>query len=146
MKHEPQFFWDEETGTARCVISNGYSTFEGVAHCAEQDQDMKSEKTGCEIAAQRVLIKYLTHIRDYELKPQLKSLLQLYNVMKHSSNFNENSYENKMLQRQIRMIETDLDTIKEEIATAKQNLREYITQKDKFYKDTRRRREQAKNS
>lgn len=144
MRHEPQFFWDEETGVAKCVISNGYSTFTGTAVCAEQDQDMKSEKTGCEIAAQRALIQYLTHIRDYELKPQLKSLLQLYNVMKHSSNFNEKSYENKMLQRQIRLIETDLATIKEELATAKQNLKEYIEKKDKFYVNTRKRRQEAK--
>ena len=46
-----------------------------------------------------------------------------------------------MLQRQIRMINFDLDTAKEILATEEQNLREYLKNKDDFYVKTRIRRE-----
>jgi hypothetical protein len=53
--------------------------------------------------------------------------------MNISHRFNENSYENKMLQRQIRSINFDLTTTKEIIASEEQNLREYLKNKDEFY-------------
>ena len=42
-----------------------------------------------------------------------------------------------MLQRQIRMIKFDLDTTKEIIATEEQSLREYLSEKEKFYEKIR---------
>ena len=38
-----------------------------------------------------------------------------------------------MLQRQINLIKTDLETTKEMIVEAKENLKTYIKQKDEFY-------------
>ena len=140
MKNEPRFIWDEEDGVATCILTDGKNQFVGEAICHDQDGDMKSEKTGCEIAAKRALIQYLTHIRDNELTPRLKALNQLYYNMKHSNHFNEKSYENKMLQRQIRMTKDDLATIKEELATTKQELNEYISKKEEFYQKVRKQR------
>ena len=76
----------------------------------------------------------------------LKALKQAYYSMNQSKKFNPKSYENKMLQRQIRQIEFDLDTIRDMLATEEQNLREYIQEKDKFYKRIRHNREKAKNN
>lgn len=100
---------------------------------------MKSEKTGCEIAFRRAKIYAMQDYRD-ELKIKLSALNQLYYSMKHSTHFNEKSYENKMLQRQIHLIKFDLDTAKEIIASEQKNLKEYIDAKDNFYKNTRTRR------
>lgn len=100
---------------------------------------MKSEKTGCEIAFRRAKIHAIQDYRD-ELKTKLAALNQLYYSMKHSTHFNEKSYENKMLQRQIRTIKFDLETTKEIIATEYKNLKEYIDNKDTFYKKTRAKR------
>jgi ApbE superfamily uncharacterized protein (UPF0280 family) len=58
--------------------------------------------------------------------------------MNKSSHFNEKSYENRMLRRQINRINFDLTTAKEMIATEKQELRDYLQKKDEFYTKIRR--------
>ena len=142
MKNEPIFNWDEETGIASCILSDGEKVYTGFAQCHPDDEDMKGQKTGCEIAFRRARINALRGYRD-ELKIQLKALNQLYYSMNKSAKFNKKSYENKMLQRQIRMINFDLATTKEMIATEQENLRTYIKEKDEFYKKTRMRRKKA---
>ena len=142
MKNEPIFNWDEETGISSCIVSDGEKVYTGFAQCHPDDEDMKGQKTGCEIAFRRARINALRGYRD-ELKIQLKALNQLYYSMNRSTKFNEKSYENRMLQRQIRMINFDLTTTKEMIATEQENLRTYIKEKDEFYNKTRMRRKKA---
>ena len=132
----PIFEWDSETGKATCVLSDGKKTYTGYAECHEDDRDMMSLKTGCEIALKRAEIQVLRAYRD-ELKIRLSALNQYYHSMNMSHRFNEKSYENRMLQRQIRMISFDLTTIKEEIATREQDVLSYIAEKEKFYKRIR---------
>lgn len=140
MKNEPIFTWDEESGVASCILSDGEKIYTGFAQCHPDDNDMKGEKTGCEIAFKRARIHALRGYRD-ELKIKLSTLKQLYYTMNRSKHFNPKSYENRMLQRQLRMINFDLDTVKEILATEEQNLREYLKNKDNFYVKTRIRRE-----
>ena len=140
MKHEPIFNWDEETGVASCILSDGEKVYTGFAQCHPDDEDMKGQKTGCEIAFRRAKINTLRGYRD-ELKTQLKALNQLFYSINKSKKFNSKSYENRMLQRQIRMINFDLTTTKEMIANEELNLRAYIKSKDVFYIQTRKRRQ-----
>ena len=142
MKNEPIFHWDEETGVSSCILSDGERVYTGFAHCHPDDEDMKGEKTGCEIALRRAKIAALRGYRD-ELKIRLSALNQYYHSMNMSHRFNEKSYENKMLQRQIRQIKFDLDTAKEMIASEELSLRAYIKSKDVFYTQTRKRRQKA---
>ena len=100
MINEPIFHWDEETGVSSCILSDGERVYTGFAHCHPNDEDMKGEKTGCEIALRRAKIAALRGYRD-ELKIRLSALNQYYHSMNMSHRFNEKSYENKMLQRQI---------------------------------------------
>ena len=144
MKNEPIFNWDEETGISSCILSDGEKVYTGFAQCHPDDEDMKGQKTGCEIAFRRARINALRGYRD-ELKIRLSTLNQLYHSMNMSYRFNEKSYENKMLQRQIRQINFDLTTAKEMIATEQENLRTYIKEKDEFYNKTRMRRNKANN-
>ena len=145
MKHEPIFNWDENAGIASCIVSNGEKVYTGFAKCHPDDTDMTSEKTGCEIALRRARINALRGYRD-ELKIRLSALNQYYHSMNMSYRFNEKSYENKMLQRQIRQIKFDLDTTKEMIAGEELSLRAYIKSKDVFYIQTRKRRQKANNN
>ena len=85
MKHEPIFNWDEETGVASCILSDGEKVYTGFAQCHPDDEDMKGQKTGCEIAFRRAKINALRGYRD-ELKTQLKALNQLfYSINKKDS-------------------------------------------------------------
>lgn len=142
MKNEPIFTWDEITGTASCILSDGEKIFTGFANCHPEDNDMCSEKTGCEIALRRAKINALKDYRN-EVKIRLSALNQLYYSMNRSKYFNKKSYENKMLQRQIRLTNFDLDTVKEMIVSEQQSLKSYIDEKDKFYNKTRLRRKKA---
>lgn len=137
MAKEPQFNWDPESGVAICALTDGDNIFMGTAACAAEDIDMMSEKTGCQIALWRAEIKYYIHIRDNEVKPALKALKHVYYTMNRSKHFNPKSYENIMLWRQIRQKENDLATIKDMITDQKKQLKEYIDEKDKFYKRVR---------
>lgn len=143
-KNAPIFEWDQETGQAMAVLFDGKNTFVGTASCCPEDTDMKSEKTGCTIALYRAEIEYYMHIRDNVLQPQLSALQQLYYSMNRSKNFDPKSYENIMLQRQIRQKQFDLETIKELLTTKRETLRTYISEKDKIYKKIRANREGQK--
>lgn len=104
---------------------------------------MKSEKTGYEIAQRRAEINMLKSYISNELKPRLRALKQLYYSMNRNKKFNENSYENYMLQRQIHLIKNELDTTKEIIAELEEDLITYIDSKDKFYKKIRHMRQKG---
>ena len=137
MNKQPEYFWSEQYGTASCTLFYKQYEFTGVANCHPDDQDMMSKLTGQIIAEMRATIKYLQFIRDCELRPQLKSLYQLYHSMNHSKYFDPKSYEAKMLYRQISMLKEDLTNVKIEIANIKRSLREYINQKEKDHQKIR---------
>lgn len=138
MSRVPEFHWDKDNGEAVCIlIDEKKRRFVGTAYCHEDDRDMMSERTGCEIAYRRARIEQICAIRDCDIKPALAALKQLYFSMKHSKNFNPKSYENKMLQRHIRSLEFDLTTIKEMLAYEREELKDYIADKDKFYQKAR---------
>lgn len=128
------FDWDEKTGTCGCTLKYKDKCFIGFALCHPDDIDMKNKLMGQIIAEGRATARCLQHIRDNELKPQLRALKQLYYSMNKSKHFNPKSYENIMLYRQIRFLENDLIAIKEELARIKQNIKEYISQKENDHK------------
>ena len=97
--NKPKFEWYEEDRQAICTLRTKYGVFKGIASCHPDDEDMMSEKVGCEIAYSRAAIESLKYERDCIIKPSLKSLRQLYFSMKHSKKFNPKSYEAKMLWR-----------------------------------------------
>ena len=122
---KPEYTWDPGLGFASCTLYYKNLEFYGSAHCHRDDEEA------------RATIEYLTHIRDNEVRPQLKSLYQLYYSMKHSSKFNPKSYESIMLYRQIHHLEKDLDAVSKEIVNIKQMLKEYIEQKEKDHQKIR---------
>ena len=145
MNREPVFEWNPETGIATCSMSYNNKEIIGMAMCHPEDEDMMSEYTGCAIASMRAEIEMWVHIRDNEIKPGLNALKHLQACMVHSKNYNEKSYESKMLRRQIQNFEDDLATVKEMLAQARLDLKVYLTSKDSYYKQVRARREKAKS-
>lgn len=134
MKKEKVIYnYNGDTGIAFCTIYEYGLEFMGAALCHPDDKDMKSERTGCEIANRRAYIHLLCHERDNIIVPQLKALKQLYYSINRSKNFNKKGYVEKALYRHIRMLEHDLTAIKAEIATERQSLKDYINGKEKFY-------------
>lgn len=143
MNKEPKFDWIENLGTTVCEIEYKGNLFYGYAECHPDDEDMKSRRTGEEIAYRRAKIEVLCHIRDNEIKPALTALEHLQGCMFHSKHYNQNTYENYMLRRQIQRYKNDLTTIKEMLAEERVGLKLYLTQKDAYYRQIRERRQKA---
>lgn len=145
MSRQPEFYWDEEARIAQCEIQDEKGRcFIGTATCHEEDLDMMNKMTGYEIAYRRAKIESIVGIRDLDIKPALAVLKQHYYSMAHSSQFNPKSYEAKMLFKHIRSLEFDLTTIKEMLAYERQDLKDYINEKDAFYKKVRAKRQGQK--
>ena len=133
--------WQPEKGLAICKMYYNNIEFKGTAFCHPDDMDMCSKMTGQTIAELRAEIKKIQHIRDNELRPQLKALNQLYYAMNRSKEYNKKSYESKMLYRAIKNISNELDMIKEILDSDRKFLKDYIGLKDIYYKNIRSRRE-----
>ena len=131
MKKYPNYTWLNHEGLAFCDIEYKGLIFSGTAQCHPEDRDMMSKLTGETIAEFRATIKYLKFIRDFELRPQLKSLKQLYYSMNTSKHFDSTSYEAKMLYRQINLLEEDIKEIQLSIKTTKEDLKLYLQTKEK---------------
>lgn len=136
----PWFAFDEISGVATCILYDGTKTYCGSAMCHPDDRDMISEKTGQEIAYRRAEIEALKGYRE-EIKIELKTLKQLYFSMNRSKYYDNKHYEARMLLRHIKMKETDLDTVKTYINNKQTSLKDYINEKDEFYKKIRHNRE-----
>lgn len=134
---QPTYFWNEDWGMARCTLYYKDFKFTGIAFCHDDDKDMQSKLTGQTIAETRALIKYYRHLRDNEIKPELKALKQFYYDIIQSQRINKNSYEFRYLCKQIRKKTFELDTIKKELANISKFLKDYIESKDKTHKAIR---------
>lgn len=131
------YSWNPETFEAGCILYYNNNTFVGYAIAHPDDRDLAGQLTGCTIAEARANIALLQHRRDNEIIPGLKALNQLYYSMKHSKKYNEKSYENKMLYRQIKNLEEDLKLTKDLIKNYKESLKKYIKEKDERFKQIR---------
>lgn len=145
MDNHTKYFFNPEEGVTMCIISHKSRTFIGQAKCAEEDKDMMNEKTGCEIARQRAIIKILTTRRD-ELKLELSSLKKFQYTVNQSKYYNEKDYIAVMLQRKINQYQDDLEITKELLAAQKEDLKNYLKNKANFYKKIRKNRQEAKSN
>lgn len=138
--------WDAEKGIATCtLIAPDGTTITKTAQCAEEDQDMMSEKTGCTIAQMRATIALSKHIRDYIIKPELYALKNFLHNIEQSPKYNPNSYESKRLLHKIGKVENDLHEIQELIAQQRIELSTYLKAKSHFYTAIRRLRKAKSN-
>ena len=140
MATEPKFIYDNETNEALCVITDRDNIFVGTAICHPDDLDFASEKVGMKIAHLRASIKCLQHYKNNEIKPKIAALRQLYYSINKSKKFNEKSYENYMLQRQIRNYQDDLAVAQLELNTLKKKLYETLQNQEKAYQIVRNKR------
>lgn len=130
------FIFDEENGTTVCEMKYDNNYFYGEAVCANEDMDMLNKKTGQEIAFHRACIDVMKYEKN-KLRIEYNGLKSAYYSMKHSKKFNPKSYEAIMLRRQMNMRENDISQLKVDIKTEKQYIKNYIEEKDAFYKKMR---------
>jgi hypothetical protein len=137
VKFDKDVYYRYKDGVSLYNIRYKGFDFQGTAVCHDEDLDMESERVGLSIAESRATVKVLKFIRDNEIKPQLKILEHLYSNMKTSKFYNSNSYEAKMVRKQLGNIKKELTTINNTIADEKKFLKDYIDGKEKLYQRLR---------
>lgn len=124
-------------GVSKFYIRYNNKTFIGEAQCHPEDMDFESERVGLTLAEARANIALMRHIRENEIKPQLKMLKHLYATISSSSKYNPKSHEYKMLQRTLHNLENELTTINNAIADERKFIKDYINGKEKLYQRLR---------
>ena len=139
MGKQPIFDWNEGSGICTCIIYlNDFLQGYGIAQCHAQDFDVKSKRTGEQIAELRAQINLLQNYKNRELRPGLKALLHLKGTMIKSAHYNPDSYESKRLNIEIKNFKKDIEDIEEAIQGAKEQLYKYINLKEEMYQRIRR--------
>jgi len=138
-RKEPYVNWNEETGTATVILYDRDNVFIGAAQCHPDDMDMKSEYTGTHIAYLRAQLNYYKHLRDAEIKPAIKALEHIVGCYKEDK-YDINSNEAFLVRRQIKHYYNDLEIVRECINLIKNELHNYLSDKEKFYTHIRKNR------
>ena len=141
---EPEFYYDKDSGLTTVKVYYKNNIFIGEAWCHPEDDDIKNEFTGCELALKRANIKVMQWIKNNELTPEIKALKHLKSLQEqHEESLLEKSY--LITLRELLRLENDLTTLKEMIALEKQELKEYIKAQDKFAEIIRAKNEKDQN-
>lgn len=131
---EPIYKWHEEIGVAECTIYDPETNkpVTGVARCGPEDVDMKSEKTGCEIAYRRALIKLLKEkqSRTKLIRNAYKDLLVTY---EKRPGYNKEDPLVRIARKRYYNTLEDIRTLESAIVNFKADLKSFIDEKDKFY-------------
>ena len=93
-----------------------------------------SEYTGCEIAERRCKIKILQHIKNNQIIPQIQAYEHLISTMLNSKQLNPQSYEFKRIKAEYDNLLNQYTAIKNKIKYSKNELREYLINKEKVNK------------
>lgn len=136
-----RFMYDEEKALATAIIYTPKGkVFVGTAQCHPNDMDFANALTGQEIAYRRASIKFLTDVRDNELKPELKALNSyLYSINK-GKYFDKKNPMVKILYHNINQRKEEISMVDEMIKTERQQLIDYLDSKDKLYQRLRKSR------
>ena len=132
-KKEPKFTYKDNYTKCEVIDDKYGRKYIGEAYCHPNDADFQSLITGSTIAEMRALINTMVAYKN-DLRIKLEALHQLYYSMNQSKKFNKESYEAKMLFRQIKLLKQDLSAAKEQIELYKQDLSTYMEDKDNVYK------------
>lgn len=130
-KRKEEFFWSEDKWICACVLTTNFGNFKGIATIHPEDEDVFSERTGEQIAYQRAIIKMLQYERDNIILPSLRALKHTLSIVQDGKRPGSESYAELTVIRQIRNWEYELDLVRDNIDGTREQLREYIAEKEK---------------
>lgn len=110
--------------------------FRGVAKCHPADWDFESKLVGEHYAYMRSMIQEIAARRDAK-REELKALKHLYNILEQNPKVSRESVECYTIRRQIKVIEEEIEDLRELIKMTKTELRASIIAKDTYYKKIR---------
>lgn len=119
-----------------CTLTIGDKKYCGHAECHADDVPIFSQRLGERLAYDRASIDYLRDERD-KINEQIKSLKHLLSIYNQSQKTNKESYEYKMLQKQINTYIRDSKELSRAIKEIKEEDIKYVTERAQLLKRTK---------
>ena len=119
-----------------CRLTIGNKKYCGHAECHADDVPIFSQRLGERLAYDRASIDYLRDERD-KINEQIKSLKHLLSIYNQSQKTNKESYEYKMLQKQINTYIRDSKELSRAIKEIKEEDIKYVTERAQLLKRTK---------
>lgn len=138
-----KFTYDTDKHLTTCTRNVHNRLYIGHSQCHPHDYDFESKLVGQHYAYTRSMIREMCALRD-DYKTQLKMLKHVYNIYEQNDDIDIDSVECKVMRRQMRLLERDIQEMKELISTTRKDLRTTMLEKDKLYDKLRAKR--ASNS
>ena len=118
------------------TLTIGDKKYCGHAECHADDVPIFSQRLGERLAYDRASIDYLRDERD-KINEQIKSLKHLLSIYNQSQKTNKESYEYKMLQKQINTYIRDSKELSRAIKEIKEEDIKYVTERAQLLKRTK---------
>ena len=119
-----------------CTLTIGDKKYCGHAECHADDIPIFSQRLGERLAYDRASIDYLRDERD-KINEQIKSLKHLLSIYNQSQKTNKESYEYKMLQKQINTYIRDSKELSRAIKEIKEEDIKYVRERAQLLKRTK---------
>ena len=119
-----------------CTLTIGDKKYCGHAECHADDIPIFSKGLRDRLAYDRASIDYLRDERD-KINEQIKSLKHLLSIYNQSQKTNKESYEYKMLQKQINTYIRDSKELSRAIKEIKEEDIKYVTERAQLLKRTK---------
>lgn len=119
-----------------CTLTIGDKKYCGHAECHTDDIPIFSQRLGEKLAYDRASMDYLRDERN-KINEQIKSLKHLLSIYNQSQKTNKESYEYKMLQKQINTYIRDSKELSKIIKEIKEEDIKYVTERAQLLKRTK---------
>ena len=126
--------YNEETGLSIVTISTDLGMFTGTAKLHPEDAEIASHFAGCRYAEMRAGIKYMK-AKARETKQVLDSLTKIYKNLKQMNSFDKNFKGVKLFEKEIYLLEDEVETFKNNAKTLKERLDKAINTRPDIIKE-----------
>ncbi len=126
--------YNEDTGISTVKLSTDIGIFEGYAKLHPEDKDIASRFAGCRYAEMRAGIKYMK-AKARETKQVLDSLTKIYKNLKQMNSFDKNFKGVKLFEKEIYLLEDEVETFKNNAKTLKERLDKAINTRPDIIKE-----------
>lgn len=134
-----KFSYDADKHLTTCTRNIHNKLYIGHSQCHPHDYDFESKLVGEHYAYIRSMIHEMCAMRD-NYKIQLKMLKHVYNIYEQNANIDLDSTECMVIRRQMRLLERDIQEMKDLISMTRKDLRTTMLEKDKLYDKLRAKR------
>jgi len=126
--------YNENTGISMIKLSTDIGIFEGYAKLHPEDAEIASRFAGCRYAEMRAGIKYMK-AKARISKYTLDYLNKIYKNLKQMKSFDENYKGAKLLEKEIYLLEDEVETFKTNAKTLQERLDKAIDTRPDIIKD-----------